>query len=109
MYALFINISVRNWHFTTEEGKALRFLIKPVYCMTWIWALHRAQNKLKSPIEEDNIWVTLRYEPFNLMVANFKNSKNSSQHCHVLWAALTKPAIPPIFHTDFVKSMHAKL
>ena len=71
MYALFINISVRNWHFTAEEGKALHFLIKPVYYMTWIWALHGAHNKLKNPIEEDNIWVTLRYEPFNLMVANF--------------------------------------
>ena len=33
----------------------MRFLIEPVYCMTWIWTLHRAHNKLKSPIEEDNI------------------------------------------------------
>ena len=53
------------------KGKALHFLIKPVYCMTWIWVLHRTHNKLKNPIEEDNIWATLRYEPFNPMVANF--------------------------------------
>ena len=56
MYVLFINISVRNWHFATEEGTRMRFLIEPVYCMTWIWTLHRAHNKSKSPIEEDNIW-----------------------------------------------------
>ena len=37
MYALFINISVRNWHFTAEERIAMRFLIEAVYCMTWIW------------------------------------------------------------------------
>ena len=40
----------------------MRFLIEPIYCMTWIWTLHRAHNKLKSPIEEDNIWATLVYE-----------------------------------------------
>ena len=34
----------------------MRFLIEPVYCMTWIWTLHSAHNKLKSPIKEDNIW-----------------------------------------------------
>ena len=54
IYALFINISVRNWHFATAGGIAMRFLIEPVYCM--IWTLHRAHNKSKSPIEEDNIW-----------------------------------------------------
>ena len=26
--------------------------------MAWIWTLHRAHNKSKSPIEEDNIWAT---------------------------------------------------
>ena len=36
----------------------MRFLIEPVYCMTWIWTLHRDHNKLKSPIEEDNIWAS---------------------------------------------------
>ena len=56
MFALFINISVRNWDIATEEGIAMRFLIEPVYCMTWIWTLHRAHNKSKRPIEEDNIW-----------------------------------------------------
>ena len=56
MYALFINISVRNWYFTTEGGIAMPFLIESVYCMTWIWTLHMAHNKLKSPIKEDNIW-----------------------------------------------------
>ena len=35
---------------------AMHFLVEPVYCMTWIWTLHRAHNKLKSPIEEVNIW-----------------------------------------------------
>ena len=59
MYALFINISVRNWHFATAGGKAMRFLIEPVYCMTWIWTLHRAHNKSKSSIEEDNIWAKI--------------------------------------------------
>ena len=59
MYALFINMSVRNWHFGTAGGVAMRFLIEPVYCMTWIWTLHRAHKKLKSPIEEDNIWARL--------------------------------------------------
>ena len=34
----------------------MRFLIEAVYCMTWIWTLHSAHNKSKSPIEEDNIW-----------------------------------------------------
>ena len=38
------------------------FLIEPVYCMTWIWTLHRARNKLKSPIKEDNIWAITRYD-----------------------------------------------
>ena len=46
------------------------FLIEPVFCMTLNWTLHRAHNKLKSPIEEDNIWATLgyagRYGPANL-------------------------------------------
>ena len=59
MYVLFINISVRNWHFATEEGIGIRFLIEPVYSMTWIWTLHRAHNKSKSPNEEDNIWATM--------------------------------------------------
>ena len=36
----------------------MRFLIEHVYCMTWIWTLHRAHNKSKSPFEEDNIWAT---------------------------------------------------
>ena len=62
MYALFINMSVRNWHFATEGGIAMSFLIEPVYCMTWIWTLHRAHNKLKSPIKEDNIWVSNRQD-----------------------------------------------
>ena len=56
MYALFINMSVRNWHFGTAGGEAMRFLIEPIYCLTWIWTLHSAHKKLKSPIEEDNIW-----------------------------------------------------
>ena len=59
MYALFINISVRNWYFTTEEGLAMRFPIEPVYWMTWIWTFHRAHNILKSPIKEDNIWANM--------------------------------------------------
>ena len=58
MYALFIKMSVRNSIFAIEQGIALRFLIEPIYCMTWIWTLHRAHNKSKSPIEEDNIWAT---------------------------------------------------
>ena len=37
----------------------MRFLTGPVYCMTWIWTLHRAHNKLKSPMEEDNIWAMI--------------------------------------------------
>ena len=40
----------------------MRFLIETVYCMTWIWTLHRANNKLKSPIKEDNIWARLTPE-----------------------------------------------
>ena len=40
----------------------MRFLIESVYCMTWIWTLHRAHNKLKSPIEEDNIWASKEIE-----------------------------------------------
>ena len=52
-------MSVRNWHFDTAGGIEMRFLIEPIYCMTWIWTLHRAHNKSKSPIEEDNIWATL--------------------------------------------------
>ena len=39
----------------------MRFLIEPVYCMTWIWTPHRAHNKLKSPIEEDNIWARVSH------------------------------------------------
>ena len=35
------------------------FLIEPIYCMTWIWTLHRAHNKLKNPIKEDNIWANV--------------------------------------------------
>ena len=58
MYALFIKISVRNWHFATEESIAMCFIIEPIYCMSFIWNLHRAHNKLKSPIEEDNIWAS---------------------------------------------------
>ena len=49
-------MSVRNGRFDTAGGITMRFLIEPVYCMTWIWTLHSAHNKLKSPIEEDNIW-----------------------------------------------------
>ena len=37
----------------------MRFRTEPVYGMTWIWTLHRANNKSKSPIDEDNIWVSL--------------------------------------------------
>ena len=62
MYVLFINISVKNWHFATEEGIAMCFLTEPVYCMTWIWTLHRSYNRSKSPIEEDNIWATKLYD-----------------------------------------------
>ena len=49
-------MSVRNWHFDTAGSIAVRFLIEPVYCTTWIWTLRRAHNKAKSPIKEDNIW-----------------------------------------------------
>ena len=56
MYVLFINISVKNWNFATEEGIAMSFLTEPVYCMTWIWTLHRVYNKLKSPIEAGEIF-----------------------------------------------------
>ena len=59
MYALFIYMSVRNWHFVTAVGITMRFLIEPVYCMTWIWTLHKAHNKSKSPFEEGNIWTNL--------------------------------------------------
>ena len=52
-------MSVRNWHFGTAGGIAMRFLREPDYCMTWIWTLHRAHNKSKSPFEEDNTWATL--------------------------------------------------
>ena len=38
----------------------MRFLIEAVYCMTWIWTLHRAHNQWKSPIEEDNVWASKR-------------------------------------------------
>ena len=38
----------------------MRFLIEPVYCITWIWTLHRAHNKSKCPIEEDNIWASCK-------------------------------------------------
>ena len=38
----------------------MRFLTEPVYCMTWIWTLHRAHNRSKNPMEEDNIWATNR-------------------------------------------------
>ena len=51
-------MSVRNWHFATAVGIAMCFLIEAVYCMTWIWTLHRVHKKSKSPIEEDNIWAT---------------------------------------------------
>ena len=27
----------------------MRFLIEPLNCMTWIWTLHRANNKSKKP------------------------------------------------------------
>ena len=37
----------------------MRFLIEAVYCMTWIWTLHRAHNQWKSPIEEDNVWANV--------------------------------------------------
>ena len=56
MYALFITMSIRNCHFATAGGIAMRFLIEPVYCMTWIWTPPIANNKSKSPIEQDNIW-----------------------------------------------------
>ena len=62
MYAIYINMSVRNWHFATARGIAMRFLREPVYCMTWIWTLH---NKSKSPIEEYNIWAM----PMHVMTA----------------------------------------
>ena len=35
MYTLFINMSVMNLHFVTEERIAMR-LIESLYCMTWI-------------------------------------------------------------------------
>ena len=38
----------------------MRLLIEAVYCMTWIWTLHRAHNQWKSPIEEDNVWARAR-------------------------------------------------
>ena len=65
MHYFFVNISLRTWHFTTEEGIAMHFLIESINCMTWIWILHRAQphNKSKSPIEEDNIWASHRPVP----------------------------------------------
>ena len=40
----------------------MRFLIEAVYCMTWIWTLHRAHNQWKSPIEEDNVWATVDHD-----------------------------------------------
>ena len=49
------------------------FLIEPVYYMTWIWTLHRAHNKLKSPIEEDNIWATSRPVPRAVRPEVFSN------------------------------------
>ena len=76
MNALFINISVRNWHFATGRGIAMRFLIEPVYCMTWIWTFHRAHNKSKSPIEEDNIWATLQDAESGVVLAQ-SNTKST--------------------------------
>ena len=49
----------------------MRFHIEPVYCITWIWTLHRAHNKSKSPIEEDNIWASC--EPTKLDVWSLIN------------------------------------
>ena len=43
-----------------DQGIAMCFLIEPVYCMTPFWTLHRAHNKWKSPIAEDNIWATVK-------------------------------------------------
>ena len=65
MYVLFINMSVTNLNFATARGIGMRFLIEHVYCITWIWTPHRAHNKLKSPVKEDNIWAKAR------PVANF--------------------------------------
>ena len=48
----------------------MRFLIELVYCMTWIWTLHRAHNKSKSPIEEENIWASLVYAQSGLNICN---------------------------------------
>ena len=82
-------MSVRNWHFDTARGIAMRFLIEPVYCMTWIWTLRRAHNKSKSPIEEDSIWANLgELMPFSYVVlclhccmsCNHKPQKIMSYH-----------------------------
>ena len=37
----------------------MRFLIEPVYCMTWICTLDRAHYISKSPIKEDNILASM--------------------------------------------------
>ena len=46
----------------------MRFLKEAVYCMTWIWTLHRAHNKLKSPIKEDNVWATLAHTCIRMLI-----------------------------------------
>ena len=59
----------------------MRFLIEAVYCMTWIWTLHRAHNQWKSPMEEDNVWATSKAAP---TLNGICISKNHNVHCYML-------------------------
>ena len=54
---------------------AMHFLIEPVYCMPWIWTLHRDHNKWKRPIEEDNVWAIGMHEFAILHKKTFSTSK----------------------------------
>ena len=56
------------------------FLIEAVYCMTWIWTLHRAHNQWKSPIEEDNVWASIKH--VDLLLASVVNVNYKIRKIH---------------------------
>ena len=58
-------MSVINWHFATEEGIAMCFLIEPVYGMTWLFI---------GPI---TIFYTAFYDNISIM---FMNKSEQSRH-----------------------------
>ena len=49
--------------------------------MTWIWTLHRAHNKSKSPVEEDNILArtNFAYKAYMDVLLNFSEDAERSQ------------------------------